>query len=301
MELRQMEYILMIQEERSITRAAERLFLTQSALNQQLQKLEAELGTPLFVRNRSDWRPTEAGLVCIEAAKQILNIKKDALSQIKDLADSSRQAFSVGLIPERGVDMFTAIYPEFHRRFPQVILEPEECNVRTMQKRIARGQLDLGLITLTEEQKDENTYLHMAEEEIFLAAPVSHPLASLGSPRAEDAPDIDLKEFSRDAFIRISQTSTMYQLSERLFSEAGFSPNVLFYTISNVSKYRMVLAGVGCALLPAVFALPDERIVFFRLKQRPSWEITMCCRKEAYLSTGQNALLVLCRRYWRPE
>lgn len=63
MELRQMEYILMIQEERSITRAAERLFLTQSALNQQLQKLEAELGTPLFVRNRSDWRPTEAGLV----------------------------------------------------------------------------------------------------------------------------------------------------------------------------------------------------------------------------------------------
>lgn len=301
MELRQMEYILMIQEEKSITRAAERLFLTQSALNQQLQKLEAELGTSLFVRNRSDWRPTEAGLVCIEAAKQILNIKKDALSQIKDLADSSRQAFSVGLIPERGVDMFTAIYPEFHRRFPQVILEPEECNVRTMQKRIARGQLDLGLITLTEEQKDENTYLHMAEEEIFLAAPASHPLASLGSPRAEDAPDIDLKEFSRDAFIRISQTSTMYQLSERLFSEAGFSPNVLFYTISNVSKYRMVLAGVGCALLPAVFALPDERIVFFRLKQRPSWEITMCCRKEAYLSTAQNAFLDLCRRYWRPE
>ena len=53
MELRQMEYILMIQEEKSITRAAERLFLTQSALNQQLQKLEEELGTPLFIRTRS--------------------------------------------------------------------------------------------------------------------------------------------------------------------------------------------------------------------------------------------------------
>ena len=298
MELRQMEYILMIQEEKSITRAAERLFLTQSALNQQLQKLEEEPGTPLFIRTRSDWKPTPAGQVCIEAAKNILNIKKDACSRIQDMADTSRRTFSVGLIPERGVDMFTAIYPEFHRRFPHVILEPQECNVRTMQKSITKGQLDLGLITLTEEQKDENTYLHMADEEIFLAVPSIHPLAFLGSPNAADAPDIDLGNFSGDSFIQISQSSTMYQLSERLFEEAGFAPHVLFYTVSNVSKYRMVLAGIGCALLPAVFAVPNENAVFFRLKQHPAWEITMCCRKDAYLSTAEKAFLDLCRRYW---
>ena len=58
MDLHLIENILMISEEKSIARAAEKLFITQSALNQQLQKLESELGTSLFVRTRSDWQPT---------------------------------------------------------------------------------------------------------------------------------------------------------------------------------------------------------------------------------------------------
>ena len=55
------EYILKIAEEQNITRAAEKLFITQSALNQQLLKLEKELGTPLFYRSRTNCRPTHAG------------------------------------------------------------------------------------------------------------------------------------------------------------------------------------------------------------------------------------------------
>ena len=54
MDLKQIEYILKIAEEQNITHAAEKLFITQSALNQQLLKLEKELGTPLFYRSRTD-------------------------------------------------------------------------------------------------------------------------------------------------------------------------------------------------------------------------------------------------------
>ena len=60
MDTKQIEYILKIAEEGNITHAAEKLFLTQPALNQQLLRLEKELGTRLFVRSRTDWRPTEA-------------------------------------------------------------------------------------------------------------------------------------------------------------------------------------------------------------------------------------------------
>ncbi|MDO5416972.1 MAG: LysR family transcriptional regulator [Lachnospiraceae bacterium] len=296
-----MENIIIISEEKSITKAAEKLYITQSALNQQLQKLEEELGTSLFIRTRSDWKPTPAGQVYIDAAKTIRNIKKDAYSRIHDLADRSRRRFAIGLIPERGVDMFTSIYPEFHQLCPDVLLEPVECNVRTMQKQISRGQIDLGLITLTQEQKDENTYLHMADEEIFLAVPDTHPLAAQGSQDAKNAPEISLEHFSADSFILISQSSTMYQLVKELFDDAGFQPQVLFSTSSNVSKRRMVQSGVGCALLPAVFAVPGEHIVFFRLQQRPHWEITMCCRKGAYVSAAEESFLNLCRTYWEKQ
>ena len=157
MDTRQMEYIIQISEERSITKAAEKLFITQSALNQQLQKLEKEVGLPLFVRTRSDWSLTPAGEIYVNTARQILNLKKDAYSQIQDLKESGKRRISLGLIPERGVNMFTAIYPEFHRKFPDIRIEPVECNVRTMQNLITRNELDLGLITLVESQKDDST------------------------------------------------------------------------------------------------------------------------------------------------
>ncbi len=59
MDTKQIEYILKIAEENNITKAADKLYITQSALNQQLLKLEKELGTPLFHRSRTNWRPTE--------------------------------------------------------------------------------------------------------------------------------------------------------------------------------------------------------------------------------------------------
>ena len=61
MDLHLVENIVAIEDEKSITRAAEKRFITQSALNQQLQKLEEELGTELFRRQRGNWQPTEAG------------------------------------------------------------------------------------------------------------------------------------------------------------------------------------------------------------------------------------------------
>ncbi len=299
MDTRQLEYIIQISEERSITKAAEKLFITQSALNQQLQKLEKELGIALFIRTRSDWQLTPAGEIYVNTARQILNLKKDAYSQIQDLKESGNRSISLGLIPERGVNMFTAIYPEFHKKYPDIRIEPVECNVRTMQNLITRNEIDLGLITLAPTQKDENTYIHMEDEEIFLAVPASHPLADSGSEQAEAAPEISLSRFSEAPFILITRRSTMFQLEEALFAEAGFEPQVLFSTSSNVSKYRMVLAEVGCALLPGFFAKPDPGLRYFRLEGRPSWEVTMCCRKEAYLSQAEQYFLELCRGYWR--
>ena len=78
MDLKQIEYIVKIADENNITRAAEKLFITQSALNQQLLKLEKELGIQLFYRSRTDWHPTEAGLVYLEKKSCASNGKPTA-------------------------------------------------------------------------------------------------------------------------------------------------------------------------------------------------------------------------------
>ena len=298
MDLHLIENIVCIADERSITRAAEKRFVTQSALNQQLQKLEEELGTPLFIRSRANWQPTPAGEAYLAAARQMLLLKKDAYAQIADYAEKSSRHLTVGLIPERGIDMFTTIYPAFHAKFPRIQVEPVECRVTLMQHMITAGQLDLGLATLTQKQQDGNEYHFMADEEIVLAVPASHPLATGGSPDWRYAREKKLEVFSEESFVRIYQQSTLFSLTEDLFARAGFTPHVLFSTASNLSKYRIVSLGLGCALLPTVYAINDGSVVYFRLPSRPSWQITMCSRQGAYLGKAEQAYLELCRNYW---
>ena len=299
MDLHLLENIVCIADERSITRAAEKRFVTQSALNQQLQKLEEELGTPLFIRARGNWQPTEAGEAYLAAARQMLLLRRDAYRRIDDCAQRSRRRLTVGLIPERGVEMFTAVYPLFHSAFPEVRVEPVECHVTAMQRMMSAGQLDLGLMTLTQAQRDENEYHLMTEEEILLAVPAGHPLAQGGSSDWQRAPQTELSRFSEAPFVRIYQRSTLFSLTQTLFDEAGFAPQVLFSTASNLSKYRIVELGLGCALLPAVYAAADGGVVYFRLPQRPGWQITMCSRRGGYLGRAEQRYLSLCRDYWQ--
>ena len=86
MDTKQIEYILKIAEENNITRAAEKLHLTQPALNQQLLRLERELGLQLFYRSRTDWRPTPAGEIYLENARKMLLLKQETYKQLGPVA-----------------------------------------------------------------------------------------------------------------------------------------------------------------------------------------------------------------------
>ena len=176
MNLKEIEYIVKISEERNVTRAAEKLFITPSALNQQLLHLERDIGTPLFNRSRTGWTPTEAGEVYLETAREMLRMKREAYHRLQDIAAVKKGTLSIGFPPERGAHMFTYVYPDFHREYPGIVIHVTEASVRRQQQMIARGGLDIGFMTLSDSQKTEDTYIHIASEELILAVPSVHPL-----------------------------------------------------------------------------------------------------------------------------
>ena len=177
MDTKLIEYILTIAETKSIAKSAEELFLTQSALNQQLLKLEKELGAPLFVRTRNHWELTDVGTLYVESSKKMLEIKKDTYSRIEDMAKRWKGTVTVGLTPERGIQMFTAIYPEIHAQYPETIFQPYEADVETQIKLLDSGQLDFGFHTIFEHKYKHIIYRHILYEPFYLCVPRSHPLA----------------------------------------------------------------------------------------------------------------------------
>ena len=302
MDLKQIEYIVKIDDEHSITRAAEKLFVTQSALNQQLLRLEKELGAPLFHRSKVDMRPTEIGQVYLNNAREILRIKQRTYNLINDMTDAKKGRLSIGFTPGRGSEMFTHVYPSFHQAYPNVIVEPHELSVHRQQQMISQGNLDIGFQTLSERQRTDSEYIKLGEEEIFLLVPSIHPAAEqLAATQTASAPFpiANLTLFQYEPFVLMYKESTIRAITDEIFRKSGFTPNVLFETASNNTVLSMIEANLCCGVVPEYYVrrLP-KGISCFAFPTHPSWDIAANYRKNGYLSEAAKYFIELVRNFW---
>ena len=310
MDLKQIEYILKIAEENNITHAAEKLYISQSALNQQLLKLEKELGTELFHRSRTDWRPTEAGKIYIAAAKEIMHIKQNTYNQIFDLEHQRKGNLSIGFTPNRGTSMFSNVYPKFHTMHPQIVVEPVELSVAEQLTRISEHSLDVGFLTLLPyQQKTGFSYTPMKTEEIYLAVPASMQFEEekktalytkqTVSPGRFQFPTMSLKHLKNEAFVLLYKQSTLRILVDLLFRNAGYEPHILFETASTYTILNMIEAGLCCGLIPEYYVDPDNRkINYYCLPEHPTWEVVSCCNARAYTSEAAKDFISLAHEFW---
>ena len=302
MDLKQIEYIVKIDDEHSITRAAEKLFVTQSALNQQLLRLEKELGAPLFHRSKVDMRPTEIGQVYLDNAREILRIKQRTYNLINDMTDAKKGRLSIGFTPGRGSEMFTHVYPSFHQAYPNVIVEPHELSVHRQQQMISQGNLDIGFQTLSERQRTDSEYIKLGEEEIFLLVPSIHPAAEqLAATQTASAPFpiANLTLFQYEPFVLMYKESTIRAITDEIFRKSGFTPNVLFETASNNTVLSMIEANLCCGVVPEYYVrrLP-KGISCFAFPTHPSRDIAANYRKNGYLSEAAKYFIELVRNFW---
>ena len=299
MDFRQLEYIVEIAKENNISRAAKNLFISQSALNQQLLKLENELGTQLFHRSRTDWRPTEAGEIYLRGAREALLIKKDTYSHINDITHSNKSELRLGLTPGRGIRMFTAIYPELHRKFHDLVILPIEMNVHSQQKAIEAGELDLGFMTLTESQRVNAAYITLGSEEMAVLVPKGHPVTEGYEIRDGKLPLIDIRALREEPFTLMYKNSTMRETCDRIFENAGLIPHVIMETSSTASIVSMVASMLCCSIVPRYYVEPENTMVAsFVLPEHPCWDLCISYRKKAYLTDAGKEYIRLAKQYW---
>lgn len=299
MDFTQLEYIIKISEENNITKAAEKLFISQSALNQQLLKLEKELGTQLFHRSRSNWRPTEAGQIYINGAKEALQLKKETYNRIYDVSNAQKGRLVVGLTPGRGLLMFTAIYPRLHQTFSKLQVVPIEMRVREQQHAIANEEIDLGFVVLTEDCRTSDVYVPLAKEELFIAIPAGHPLARKAAPPGEPYAVLDLNELRYEPFVLMDKKSTLRTVCNTIFEHAGFSPHVLFETNNTGSITTMVESTLCCGIIPDYYIPKNSgQLACFALDYHPTWELAVSYRKGQYLSSSAKEFIRLAQEYW---
>ena len=295
MDLHQIQYILAIAEKQSISKAAESLFITQSALNQQLLKLEQELGVLLFERRNRSMIPTAAGQVYLDAAQQMVDLKRKTYKIIQDIANESSGEIRLAYTPEVGARMFAAVYPLFHKAYPDVTFQIHEARGKEIKKLLLNKTVDLAHISYFDfSRSPELEYLDIDSEYIVLGLPSSHPLAYLaGKNSHQRLPLIDLNLLRDEAFVLADKSTLMRDALDYTFSKAGFSPKILFESASSQTLISMVRAQIAPAFFPQSYVHPDPSIVYFTAAPCFSWCRSVAFRKNSYLSKPEKYFIAL--------
>lgn len=299
MEFRQLQYILTIAQERTLLGAAEKLFVSPSALSQFVSRLEEELKTPLFKRTKGGWIPTYAGQIYIDMAKDILIKEQTARLQISDIAENKVGHFTIGVTPGRGTLMFSAVFPKFKAVYPNIKVGLFEGTVLEISEMIAAGKVDIGFVTSVLEYPNVVTR-HQVQEKIVLAVPRSHPMAVL----AENAPEgelasVDLRLFEGDEFLLAGEGTTLRTLADRAFSQAGFAPRIAFETLSLSTLHTLSKSGFGLSFVPHFYADSSAEAVYFHTDPPLSWELVVAYRRGTYITEAEKTMIGMVTEYYR--
>lgn len=251
MDTRQLNYILTIAECGSISKAANKLFISQSGLNQQLQRIEKELGISLFERDTHHLAITESGTIFLRYARETLNREKQMYAMISDVMDGNVGEIRVNLAMEQGIELFCEIFPEFHAKYPLVELKLEDHIVYDQYKFLAEGKLDIGMVMVKNHEIEDLEYVHLAEERFLLGVPSGHPLTRFYQPTADgDYPEMDLTLCRQEPFSLMFAGSTFRQVIDPCFEQAGFTPKIMFEARTNHVIALMVSRGICLTILP---------------------------------------------------
>jgi len=301
MDTKQISFILTIAEEGGITKAANKLFISQSALDQQLLKLENELGTQLFVRSHNNFSLTEAGEIYVSYAKRILSLKNEAYNRIRDLADRQKGTLSLAFAPERGMEMFMSVYPQFYQAYPEIVILPREIGVKKQLDMLLNEELDLGFVSLTPENISGLTLKPLLKEEFVLIVPLSHPLARLAAPPGKPLTVLKAEQLENLTFSLMYKESTQRKIIDSIFARHGLDLNIFLTTASNRANISMVKNGLSCSILPHYYVRDRKDVACFYLSDRPSWSLFACYRTNRYLSNAAKHFIQLAEDYFEKE
>lgn len=242
MELQQLRYAVAIAEEQSFTRAAQRCFVVQSALSRQIKSLESELGVRLFARTSRKVEVTPAGEAFVKQARLCLQAAERAKASAAAAHGQIRGSLTIGVIPTVTAVDIAAVLGAFRRSYPEVGVHVRTGGSDEFLRRIAAGQLDVGVLGLAEGVTPRGVQTReLSQERLVAVLAEGHRLA--GQHR------LRLKDLADEPFVDFPKGSSGREQSDLAFDRAGLRREVSFEVNTADLLTGLVRQALGTALV----------------------------------------------------
>lgn len=294
-----LEYVVAIAETGNLLRASERLFVSPSALSQAVARLEDELHLKLFTRSRNGWRPTEVGSIYIDMAKNILEERKRAYTQISMISSTFASTITIGISPGQTSDVFAVIFPLFVTRFPNIKIRLVEYKVQDIISGIKERRIDIGFVTSAFPFRDIQTQELYYEPFVIVVPRLKLP-PNLPDINAQPPyPPVPLSRFKDMEFMLMEPETTLRSATDELFRQAGFAPNVAFESSTARTLHTLARNGYATAILPSTYTISSHEAVSFYLDTPLTWRRYAGCHSDRKLSLPEEYIISLANDYYR--
>ena len=241
MEIHQLRYFVAVADEGSFSRAATKVRVAQPSLSQQIRKLEAELGQPLFDRLPRSVVLTEAGRCLIDYARQILASIGDARRCVDDLKGEVAGRVAVGAIPTIAPYVLPGLVVTFQKHYPDVILEVVEDVTDGITRRIEAGELDVALASTCRASPTLRRE-PLGTEPLLALVPEKHLLAK------KDLVEFD--DLKSQRFLLLHEMHCLSQQVNHLLESRRLRPQIALAGSQLSTIANMVAASIGISIVP---------------------------------------------------
>lgn len=255
MTTRQFYYLTVIADLGNLSAAAQKLQISQPALSKFLTEYEASLGFQIFLRYHRHLAPTSVGRCVIEYAHKIVSEQNRLSQSLRTIINRDHACIRLGTTPNRGSVIYSRIYQTFMDRYPDISLSLTERYSNEQTEAVLKGQVDLTIGS--GKSSDKVTDIPVAHEELLVALPAAHPLASSDKVRLSDLKDTP--------FVLQGPRHNIRILAEELFKEAGFEPVITFESDNVIIVDSMLHHAAGAGFVSKKYAVPCNELVFLPL------------------------------------
>lgn len=304
MNIRDLQYLTIIAEENNITRAAQRLFISQPSLSQVLKKVEAELDTTLFCRTADGLQPTFVGEEFLARADEILTSYRKLQHFISDVNELHTGRLNIGVPYYLNGSFLSEILPSFSDKYPGIDVHVTQQTDLELETMLSQGSLDLiiGLPQVISSKFKKSTVFQCR---VVLSPPPEHDLDPLAVQKTgERFPTVPLSVLDGKTFLDFTASSPLHDAARTLLSRT--SAAVHFKQLSGYGiemVRRCSKAGMGYAIIPECMLLPrltNPRESYFYLKHDEGIFYSVCIASspDGYIPLAAQKLYEMAREYF---
>lgn len=286
MELRQLEYFQMASRLKNITRAAERLNVSQPNITVAIKKLEAELEIQLFDRSQKQLSLTPEGVVFLSRVELALRNIQDAVLEVNDYKQLQKGTIKIGIPPMIGAYLFPKIFSGFKRQYQYLSIYLYEEGSIAIREKIERDELDFGIVIITDASPNLQLF-PIAKSQLLACVPPSSPLS--------DQLSINLGQLDNANVIMLKEGSYLRHLLQQKFKAESILPNIVLESNQVETIKGLVASDVGLAFL-LDFILQDAKgLRLLPLSEPINVEIGLAWKKDRYISRAAQAFIDFCK------